>query len=493
MESTTRKDVQLTDDESKELTDLLKPTIDRHVKKVPSFIPGFVGRAFDAPVNIRLWNKVMPHGMYLLKLPPEGWTSKEPLPDECSWAYTFGLDEESARRVTEDAEKWDEDKDEAIPWDGEGVAQDGPTLTLNIEVQPVIVSADRDPLHYHELVGWHAIQDAEEAGDTERARRIFDLMYVGSEEGKTETTSLPRQDVIKPIRQYDPDSKLARKMDAPGLYDAAGATLDVASLSERKKGREVVTAVSFSADEGVELSRPMGAYDREVHRAVSSLWVAGNRYVTPQQVAKTMGIRNPTANQIRKVRESIDLQCSIRGEIDFSEEARGRRLEFEGEEQTPYIKGHLINADEVGLRSVNGRTVTGYYMYRAPLIYQHAAMLGQVIDYPQRWLELGDGSDTDRNILLRGQLLRQVSRIKHARHKGSNNIRFTTDPKHPDRDCLFSRAGVDQSNRHAKKKATEFVLSVLDALKAEGAIKGYTLNQRAVRGGKSTYGVTIKP
>ena len=31
MESTTRKDVQLTDDESKELTDLLKPTIDRHV------------------------------------------------------------------------------------------------------------------------------------------------------------------------------------------------------------------------------------------------------------------------------------------------------------------------------------------------------------------------------------------------------------------------------------------------------------------------------
>lgn len=333
-----------------------------------------------------------------------------------------------------------------------------------------------------------------EATVTFAGRKIEEIReWQAAKEAEERAKDLPRQDALKPRRQYDPDSKLARKMDQPALYGAAGATLDVASRAERRRGREVATVVSFGTDEGIELSRPIGAYDREVHRAVSSLWVAGNRYITPQQVAKAMGIRNPTANQIRKVRESIDLQCSIRGEIDFTEEARGRSLEFEGQGQTAYIRGHIINADEMGIRAVNGREVMGYYMYRAPLIFQHAAMLGQVIDYPQRWLELGDGSDTDRNILLRSQLLRQVQRIKHKRHKGSNNIRFVTDPKHPDRECLFSRAGINQGDRHAKKAATEFVISILDGLKAEGAIAGYTLNQEAIRGGKSVYGVTIKP
>ena len=380
---------------------------------------------------------------------------------------------------------------------GEPATKDSVYLTEQDGTQHTLGEAGLDPEHlyayqsketghwltYYDLLAGLAIQRAS-MGVAEQmweAKRIKEL---------------PRQDTAKPHRQYDPDTKVANLMASPEFFGDAGALLNVAGASERRRNKSVEVAVSFSVDDGVQLSRPISAYDRDVHRAISSRWVAGGRNITVSQIANDMGIRKPTKNQIRKVEESIELQRRVFGHIDFSEEARNKQLRFpDGTPVTEFVvDGHLIEAQRVTMRSANGHEVKGYHLVSAPLLYQHAAAVEQVVSYPQRWLEFGTGSDTDKHILLRSQLLRQVSRIKNPKWKKSMNIRFTTDPKHPERPCLFSRAVINQSDRHARKDATEYVISVLDDLKADGAIKGYKLNQQTTRGGKkSTYGVTIKP
>lgn len=476
----------LTHEEMAELTGYMGEASERHVTNVAGFMPRHVTRVIDVDVNLGLWDAILPAGGYQTRLPDEHPEDGEYVPDELLYLWTADLTEESARKLAEDAADGT-----AIEWDGAAEVEEPPTIDFKLTRVNV---AEGRPLLYTELLAWLAIQDADEAGDEEKADRILYLAY-GLHRGGGEQITLPRQDTITPHRQYDPDTKAANLMTEAAMFTEAGALLDVAGAGERKRNKSVDVAVSFSVDEGVELSRDISAYDREVHRAISSRWVAGNRNITATQIANDMGMPKPTPNQIRKVEESIELQRRIIGSIDFSAEARGRKLLFP--DGTPVdefiVDGHLLDMEGITMRAANGREVRGYHLDKAPLLYRHAAAVGQVISYPQRWLEFGEGSATDKNMLLRSQLLRQVSRIKNPKWKKSSNIRFTTDPKHPDRPCLFSRAGINQKDRHARKDATDYVISVLDDLKRDGAIKGYTLNQQTVRGGKSTYGVTIKP
>ena len=310
---------------------------------------------------------------------------------------------------------------------------------------------------------------------------------------------LPRQDVRKLRRQNDPTSKVATAMTDPRLF-TVGGELDVTGDGEKRRGKDITTAVSFSWDgEGVTIYRPISQYDREVHGAVSSLWADGQRTVTPHQIAKAAGIGNPTKRQVESIMESVDLQRRVLGKIDFTKEARGRALTFEGEPVGAFkLEGYLIAADKTEIVTANGKVVQGYVLLRPPLIYQHAATLGQVVNYPQRLLELGEGRDTEQNIILRRELLRRVYRIKseHKRKRGdardgvNRNIRFTADPKHPGR-SLFDRAGVNQKNRDARKKAMGYVLGILDGLAERGEIADYKPITETGRGGKRTVGAEL--
>ena len=476
----------LTDDQMRELTGYLTEARDRHIKAVSSPLPGFAARAFDREVEVKLWGLRVLEGVHFLKLPPEG-TLADGLPEECTWVWDMAPDEESMRASLQAAQEEAARRGEELEENGH-VDMEGQSITFYVIPIRLKAAGDR-PLSFFELTGWLAIQDAAEQGDEEKAQRIFSLLYVNTKDDKT--PELPTQDTIKPHRQYDPNSKLANKMMEPALFNPAGALLDVAGASEKRRGKERDTAVTLSTDDGMELSRPISAFDREVHGAVSTLWVSGNRYVTSRQVAQAMGIRNPTKNQTQRVQESIELQRRVMGRIDYRQEARGRRLYFEREEVTSYtLEGHLINADRVeNLKTSNGRVVNGYYLYRAPLIYQHAATLEQIVNYPQRLLGLGKGSDTESNLILKRQLLRQVGRAKEG---GQKSIRFTPDENHPDRPCLFTRAGVNLEDWDKRKAATQYALSILDGLVEEGEIKDYEVNRRKVRGGNPVYGVTIK-
>ena len=290
---------------------------------------------------------------------------------------------------------------------------------------------------------------------------------MGAERAAGAGLELPRQDTKKPRQHYAPNTKLANKIAEPLIYEAGGVLLDVASAREKRRGKEVTEAVSISLDaEGVNISRPMTPYDGDVHSAAATLFVAGNSYITSAQVCQTLtGSKKPTPKQIAEVEESLDRQMRAYVRIDLTDEARGRSLKYDGSTVTDFkVEGYMLQAEKVSIRTANGRAVDGYKLLAPPILYRHAAMLGQVVSYPQRMLETDSaGSNTKQRTVIKSYMARRIGQIK-GRGKVSPRIRLET---------VYEKAGVDAENNDKRKDTNRYVEQLLKLWKGSGIIKGY--------------------
>ena len=281
-----------------------------------------------------------------------------------------------------------------------------------------------------------------------------------------ERAILPQQVSIKPRTHYTPNSKLANSLDEPGLYEDGGTMLDITSAIERRKGKTVTEAVSISIEaEGVSINRKMTQFDSDVQSALATLWVAGNRCVTASQVCQTLtGSKKPTGKQIADVASSIDKMMRAWVDIDATQEARGRKMEFEGSQVDDMrLSGYMIAAEKVTIRTRNGKTTEGYSILRAPILYRHAAMLGQVVTFPQHMLETDDaGTNTKPRTLAKNYLARRIGQMQ--RGKVSNRVRL---------DTVYKKAEVDPENRKARNELNKYIESLLTLWKASGFIAGY--------------------
>ena len=419
---------------------------------------------------------------------------------------TFSITEEAAERVNEainkQVENMTEQADPKQPIVLEGLTPD------IFKATPVML--DGEPVDFVQVAASAALQVAEDKGDKELQEQVLNQVFRRtSDEGTTdpneareaeqgEGIGLPveisptlKQDVGIVANHVDPISKLANLMTSSLFFE--GVNLDVASHSEKRKGKEVTTAVTFSWDEDIQTTRDISEYDRAINAAYTTLWYNGLRNVTVAQFAKALGIPNPTKKQLQKVEESIELQRRIMATVDFSKQARGAKLEFEGEKIVKCtVESHLIEATKTTFDATNGKKVVGYALSeQPPIVYYHAAIFGEVVTYPQRYLKMGSGSATERNTLLRAELLRRVRKITRAYEKASAKKRdkvqrvivLTESAKGQTDTALLTRAGVPSSNRHATQAAVALALEILDELAGEGEIVGYEKITKKQRGG----------
>ena len=289
-----------------------------------------------------------------------------------------------------------------------------------------------------------------------------------AEMDREESDSIPKQDTNKPRKHVDPITKLAQRITSPQIWETGGAILDVASQEEKKQGKTITTALSVSLEDtnGVSMSRPMSQYDVDVNGAVATLWQAGNKNITIPQVFKTLTgeTGKPSDKQLAEISESLDKQFRAFVEIDFTQEARGRSLEFEGEAISEgKLKAHMLEARGMTMRTANGKTVEGYELLAPPVLYQHAAMLGQVVTYPQRLLQIG-GRNTQESIVIKKYMLRRIGQIKGKGHV-SNRIKF---------EAIYEKAGIENPSKDKRRKVRDYVRELLNGLVETGYIAGYS-------------------
>lgn len=285
-------------------------------------------------------------------------------------------------------------------------------------------------------------------------------------------------------------------------------------------GVSVFVALRYDGDneELKKINRKMTAFDKQVYEAVSTrfyYWRLKNPqqplYITPQEIWRTMNgkksggskISNPSKAQIARIRASIDKMRHTDFRMDISAEIEAFNLSINDERITGgYIKDYLLDCKETVFFTEKGNAVQGYILRDDPILYTYNKIKNHLLYVPYEMLDTSDYiSDSENVAEFKGYLMAQIQLMKNAAEetadkdkkkgkyfKRSNIILLETiykgtgiqTPEERIEGKDYKTDGSRQKElRRFRQADRQKIEGLLDAWKAKGWIKGYTvLNQK---------------
>lgn len=376
--------------------------------------------------------------------------------------------------------------------------KDGGQVQFTMKMLPIAPEDGTAPLSLLEAALWAGFEDEKHelianGGPTEEVDVLFceiiglmaHTLEMDRWHKEIKKPELPKQDTKKPTTHIQPISKVADKVTE--IMSGESILLDVSGRNEAKQS--VLTSLSLNYDgDDLEISRPMAAYDKEVHNAVATLYVAGNRTFTARQVYQTMtGVSSkPSKKKLEEIEASLDKQRRTFVTLDWSKELRGKTAEMDGETITSdqcHLETYMLNAKKLTIRTAKGTEVAGYTIAEPPVLYQHAITTRQLISYPQSLLEATSAvaSNTNTNMIMRSYLITRIKTMTRPGAKIAKQIRY---------DTVFEKAGAEPKERRDKARLVKTIKKYLDAFVKEGLIAGWS-EYEAKGSSHEKVGVTI--
>ena len=446
-----------------EFVSVLMDARDRHVKPVSSIMPGYASFSIDTDVGLLPWGRTMHEGVYYT-LRPEGVV--QPGKDEkYSWVWAAILDEDS---VIEDIERAEAEgrTEEVEDEDGSKYTTIRGNSSFRMNMERLTLH-DEVPLTYQDVLFWLSINDLLSADDGEGAARTFLTVY-RPKNAEQEMTTL---EAIAPEKHVVPNSKVThvlRQGKSPCLFEPGGQPLKV-----DKKYTQIQLALWHDAEETeIEVSDEIDAEDVAVIEAVTTLKHAGNTVITPGQIIRNMGYKQPTPALVEEVHQRVLRLMHITGRIDWTEQAKVWNLK-NPDTGEPYehaeIIGNLLSMVVFDGTDIRGNRDIRYKVASDPITYEHARLVNQLIVYPPELLDLAP-IDEDHNELKR--VNREQKKLERAilwyvfslKNKNNKMNTFVTY------EALFDYEGVNPGSSSSRKRAIKFVHAYLRALQSAGVI-----------------------
>lgn len=351
--------------------------------------------------------------------------------------------------------------------------------------EPVLMTTDdgsEEAVTFTRVLSALAISCAKAEGRDEDARVVQEFYEVSAAEDGLVPKALMRSDgptltKVKPRIHYWPNAKDSNTLTDPELFDAGGLTLDVG----RRKGQTFIN-FALSMDEGAGSSSiDIDATDRQIISAVSTLKEAARRetgepVISAYNICEAMGLKHPDAEARAEVDSRMNRLMGTVARIDFSDEARKRKL-VNPETGLPYevaiITRHLVEAQRFEGVDTGGNRYVRYRLLADPPTHEHAKAIRQEVTWPQRLNELPavkpDGrtykrSSTGRQLAIKHEILARTYSLRSKKSNQSDTILY---------DTLCRAVGVDPKNRSAKKGVVDFAEGYLRALENEGVIMDF--------------------
>ena len=252
-------------------------------------------------------------------------------------------------------------------------------------------------------------------------------------------------------------------------------------VERRGSKKEINTLLSVSFDEiekhGVQIdNKKLTPFDREVHDAITTLFVeGGNDVMSVEMIYRTM-IGKPKARvmpkQAEAISQSIAKMMRTLITIDASQEAAAY-----GFDSFKY-RGNLLYA-EMAIASINNNVIDALHVIKEPALYTYANKTNKIGRVEMKLLDTPLNKN-EETIVLQGYLYRRILAIKHGQNK---SIVYDTVYKQ-----LDIQAPSDGALRKKKADVRKKVKQLLDYWKKEKFIAGYVENTR----GQEMYSVTIR-
>jgi len=362
----------------------------------------------------------------------------------------------------------------------------------NVAQNMSIRNATEEELHEMAL-GYEETQVLTAMGDVIRANPQFkDMPFLQLDENKEFQRLLREHIRNRPIRGrkqetqalhsiipeafYITNNKLSNEM-TKNFAEQGEIPIDV--IKPGKKG--AITTYNSLNYEGKNISidgrHEFTAYDRAIHNAVCSLYVAGNEVITPAMVYRAVNGMSETEKvspqALEAVANSIDKSRFMRLRVDFREEAKARGIELDRAE----IDANLLEARRVIIKS-GGKEIDGYKIFTTPALYEYSQHTMQILSVPSELLDTKEATrNTEEMIAIREYLIRRIEVMKHDKTM-SNRILY---------DTIFEEVGI-APNKVQKGRMRGYITSVLDLWKEKEYIEDY----KEYKAGNSVKGIELR-
>ena len=293
-------------------------------------------------------------------------------------------------------------------------------------------------------------------------------------------------------------------------HEVNGQTRLLWGIEQSPRGPSVPVYASLMYDgPGVQLSKPMTAFDYAIYNSVSTLWHAyrekyPNRpvFLTLQQLWRvTNGLAgnkwSPSPTQLQRVRDSLDKMRFTRIYLNISEEIKAGRITWN---DSRLVKGsidtYLLKADLVSFTTDKGRTLEGYRIEQEPVLYTYNVLKDHFIWMDYALLNTSSATGNDGyTVEFRQYLMLQIHLMKKG-YRDSSNILYETLYKSAaikppetriDRTRYASEASYNSKVRQEAKKDREKIAAILGVWCKAGFIRDFT----PIMKGKKHIGIHI--
>ena len=267
---------------------------------------------------------------------------------------------------------------------------------------------------------------------------------------------------------FAPVDKITQSLFNPQKANTFYDNLKVIVEVGKKGGKQVKTFVSINVDElqGVTLSNGVmvNPFNRAIHNIAVSLYVAGNKHITPRMIYEAMNgykrKHKPPEQLYEAIMESMRKLIRTFIKIDATEEAEKLGVDV------LRLENYLLPA-KITTVAMNGQEVEAFSFMDEPPLYTYASKKKQICRCDIALLA-DDISMTPENVAIRDYLLERVTTFKSKKSKLLNVIRYDTLYEY-----LELTAPNENALRQRKYDIRSKVRTILNAWATAGFIEGY--------------------
>ena len=284
----------------------------------------------------------------------------------------------------------------------------------------------------------------------ENKRGMYDTVARKTKEEKAPALSVMTTTPKEHITTTDKLSGKAFNAENDILYTKK---LIAVGVERRGSKKEINTLLSLSFEElekaGVIIdTKKLTPFDREVHDAITTLFVEGsNDVMSVEMIYRTM-IGKPTARvmpkQAEAITQSITKMMHTLIAIDASQEAAAY-----GFDSLKY-KGNLLYA-EMAIASINNNVIEALHVIKEPVLYTYANRTNRIGRVDMKLLD-SPLNKNEETIILQGYLYRRILAMQHGQNK---SIVY---------DTIYKQLEIDSPSAAALRKKKADVRSKVKAL-----------------------------
>lgn len=284
--------------------------------------------------------------------------------------------------------------------------------------------------------------------------------------------------------QYANNTKAQRIFTTKNVdYPPGEASRNIRIILDKKKDKFLMLELNRN-DPNILLPRPISPLESAILDTIYSIYKAGYRYFTLEQLAKVF-----TGNEKKKI--TPKLLETLATSINVLASAGRATLRLENELDSGLVKEKIMQGYILPIESVTEKTTyaangkvtkdTAYHLLEAPILHRYAEKKGkgEIVSFDIGLLDTSEtgNSDTLEYTLIKRYVIKKIKQIKAKNRLNNNKISLEWEDK-DGKHGLLCELGYDSTNYSDwKKKRFEILQSVrttLDYYKSVGEIKDFT-------------------